>query len=64
MQDHALQVGDELVIGNHARLTILAVEEDEVVLGIITELKGARDPVDRQWRTPLVAVPVSLLSNN
>jgi sRNA-binding carbon storage regulator CsrA len=34
MQDHTLQVGEELVIQGHIRLTILAVDQDEVLLGI------------------------------
>jgi hypothetical protein len=55
MQDHALGVGDELVIAGHIRLTILAVEGDEVVLGITAEADGVRGPVARPW---LVAVPV------
>jgi hypothetical protein len=42
MQDHALRVGEELVIQGQARLTILAVEDNEVVLGI------ADDRVDQQ----------------
>ena len=37
MQNHALQVGEELVIPGHIRLTILAVEEDKIVLGITAE---------------------------
>ncbi len=34
MQEHALGVGDELVFEGGARLTILAVEAGEVLLGI------------------------------
>jgi len=37
MQDHVLRVGEELVISGHIRLTILAVEEGKVVLGITAE---------------------------
>jgi hypothetical protein len=55
MRDHALGVGDELVIQGHIRLTILAVEAGEVVLGITAEADGARGPVARPW---LAAVPV------
>jgi hypothetical protein len=40
MQDHALRVGEELVIQGHIRLTVLAVEEDKVVFGIIDEPNG------------------------
>ena len=57
MQDHALGVGDELVIQGHIRLTVLAVEGDEVVLGITDEADGVRGPVARPW---LAAVPVPL----
>ena len=32
MRDHALRVGEQLVIQGHARLTILAVEDNEVIL--------------------------------
>jgi hypothetical protein len=34
MQEHALGVGEELVIEVGIRLTLLAVEADEVLLGI------------------------------
>jgi hypothetical protein len=34
MPDYTLQVGDELVLGDDTRLTVLAVERDGVVLGI------------------------------
>ena len=34
MQEHALGVGEELVIEGGIRLTLLAVEADEVLLGI------------------------------
>ena len=57
MRDHALGVGDELVIQGHIRLTILAVESGEVVLGITAEADGVRGPVARPW---LAAVPVPL----
>ena len=64
MLDHALRVGDELVIQGYARLTILAVEEDDVVLGITTDPNGVPSPVDRQERPPLAAVPLPLLGDN
>jgi hypothetical protein len=59
MLDHTLCVGEELVIGGHSRLTILAVDRDEVVLGITAEPNGVQGPVIRQWRSRLVAVPAS-----
>jgi len=34
MQEHALGVGDDLVTEGGIRLTILAVEADEVLLGL------------------------------
>ena len=34
MQEHALGVGEELVIDGGIRLTLLAVEADEVLFGI------------------------------
>ena len=64
MLDHALRVGDELVIQGYARLTILAVEEDDVVLGITTDPNGVPSRVDRQERPPLAAAPLPLLSDN
>jgi hypothetical protein len=64
MQDHALRVGEELVIPGHIRLTILAVEEDKVVLGITAERNGVRGPVARPWRPRLAAVPVPLPNDN
>jgi hypothetical protein len=64
MQDHALRVGEELVIPGHVRLTILAVEEDEVVLGITAEPDGVPDPVARPWRPRLAAVPVPWPNDN
>ena len=64
MQDHALRVGEELVIQSHIRLTVLAVEEDEVVLGITAEPNGVRGPVAGQWRPRLTVVPVPLPNDN
>jgi hypothetical protein len=64
MQDQALRVGDELLIQGHVRLTILAVEGDEVVFGITAEPDGVRGPVARPRRRPLSAVPVPLPNDN
>jgi hypothetical protein len=63
MQDQALRVGEQLVIQDHICLTILAIEEDEVVLGIITEPNGVRVPVDRRWRPRLATEPVPVPSD-
>jgi hypothetical protein len=59
MQEHILGVGDELVIEGDIHLTILAVEADEVLLGIT-----APEPTDgaglepRQQRVPVTVRPV------
>jgi hypothetical protein len=60
MQEHALRVGDELVIQGHGRLTVLAVEGDEVVVGITGEANGVRGPAAGPWRPTLTAVPAPL----
>jgi hypothetical protein len=57
-------VGDELVIQDHIRLTILAVEEDEVSLGITAEPKSVPSPVARPCRLRPMAVPAPLPSDN
>jgi hypothetical protein len=55
MQEYALRVGEELVIHHHIRLSILAVEEDEVLLGITSDPNDERGSEVRQWRLRLVA---------
>jgi hypothetical protein len=63
MQEQALRVGEELVIEGHIRLTILAVEEGEVLLGLSAdESDGVRGPAARQGRPR--RVPVSGPSDN
>ena len=64
MQDHALRVGEELVIQGHVRLTILAVEQGRVVLGITAEPNGVRGPAARPWPPRLAAAPVPLPNDN
>lgn len=64
MQDHALQVGEELVIQGHVRLTILAVDGDEIILGITAEPNDVQGLVIRQLRRKLMAVPVPLSDDN
>jgi hypothetical protein len=64
MQDYALRVGEELVIQGHIRLTILAVEGDEVVLALTDEPNGVPGPLARQCRLRLRAVPLSLPNDN
>jgi hypothetical protein len=64
MQDYSLRVGEELVIQGHIRLTLLAVEGDEVVLAITDEPDGVRGLVARELRLRLRPVPVSLPNDN
>jgi len=64
MQDYALRVGEELLIHNHIRLSILAVEEDEVLLGIAAEPNDGGGAETRPWRLRLMAVPPQLAHDN
>lgn len=64
MQDHTLRLGEELVIQGHIRLTILAIDEDEVSLGITADSNGAQGPEIRQLSIRLMAVPLPLANNN
>jgi hypothetical protein len=64
MQHHALRVGEELVIPGHIRLTILAVDEDEVFLGITADPNGVPGSVAVPWRLRLMAVPLSPPNDN
>jgi hypothetical protein len=64
MQDHTLRVGEELVIQGHVRVTILAVDQDEVLLGITAEPNSVRGPVAGQQRDWLTAEPVPLANDN
>jgi hypothetical protein len=64
MQDHVLRVGEELVIPGHIHLTILAVEEGKVVLGITAEPNHVRGPVGRKRRPRLTAVPLPPPNDN
>ena len=64
MQDYSLRVGEELVIQDHIRLTILAVEEDEVSLGITAEPNSVPGPVARPCQLRPMAVPAPLPSDN
>ena len=65
MQEHLLEVGDELVIDGGIRLTILAVVTGEVILGITapqpSDVGGAEA---RQRRPRMTARPVLGASDN
>jgi hypothetical protein len=62
MGDHALRVGEELEIQGHIRLTVLAVEEDDVFLGITAEANEG--PEARPWRLRLMALPELFPNDN
>ena len=64
MQDHTLHVGEELVIGGHVHLTILAVEASKVVFGITAEPNSMRGSVARQRRDWLTLEPLLLANDN
>ena len=64
MQDHTLQVGEVLVIQGLVRLTILAVDQDEVLLGITADPNCVRGSVARQLRDWLTAESVLLSNDN
>ena len=65
MQEHVLEVGQELVIEGGIRLTLLAVEAGEVLLGVTAPQPGdGGDPVARQRRPRLAAVPLPVPSEN
>jgi hypothetical protein len=51
MQEHALGVGEELVIGGGIRLTVLAVEAGEVLLGLTFPEPGDEGGPDASDRT-------------
>ena len=51
MQEHVLGVGEELVIGGGIRLTVLAVEAGEVLLGLTFPEPGDVGGPDASYRT-------------
>ena len=51
MQEHALGVGDELVIEGSVRLTLLAVEAGEVLLGVTAPEPGDGGGPQAGYRT-------------
>ena len=65
MQDHALRVGEELVIDCGIRLAVLAVKEDRVVLGLTTpEPDGVMGQEFHQRRPRPMARPTPVPSEN
>jgi hypothetical protein len=64
MQEHALAVGEELVFGGGIRLTVLAVEAGEVLLGVTAPEPGdGARPGARQRRPPRTTRPALWTSN-
>ena len=55
MQEHVLKVGEELVIEGDIRLTLLAVEADEVLLGITAPEPGDGAGPEAGCRTSITA---------
>jgi sRNA-binding carbon storage regulator CsrA len=65
MQEHDLGVGDELVIEGGIRLTVLAVEAGEVLLGITApEPSDVAGQEARQQRPRMTVRSVPRPSNN
>jgi hypothetical protein len=67
MPDHVLVVGDTLVVAAAIRLTVLAVKEDQVLLGVRAPGLIAREgpPGVRRKRRPRpTATPTPLPSEN
>jgi hypothetical protein len=60
MQEYALRAGEELVIHSHISLSILAIEEDEVILGITADPNVERELEALQGRLRLVATAAPL----
>jgi hypothetical protein len=64
MQEYALSVGEELVIGGGIRLTVLAVEAGEVLLGLTAPEPGeGAVPEARQRRPPRATTPAPWTSD-
>jgi hypothetical protein len=67
MPDHVLVVGDTLVVAAAIRLTVLAVKEDQVLLGVTAPglIAGEGPPGVRRKRRPRrTATPAPLPSEN
>ena len=64
MGNYVLRADEELVIQDHIRLSILGVEEDEVILGITAEPNHERGAETLQWRIRQMAASASLVHDN
>ena len=58
MPEHALSIGEELVIGGGIRLTVLAVEAGEVLLGLTAPEPGDGRVPEARRRSPGTTRPV------
>jgi hypothetical protein len=54
MQDHVLQVGEELVIEGHICLTILGVEQGKVIFGITAKPNDVHPSLAGLCDTPVL----------
>ncbi len=65
MREHALGVGEEVLIGGGIRLTVLAVGAGEVLLGVTApDPSGAGRPEDGQRWPHMTTRPVLRASDN
>jgi len=67
MPDHVLVVGETLVVAAAIRLTVLAVKEDRVLLGVTAPgliVRGGPPGVRRKRRPRRTATPSPLPSEN
>jgi hypothetical protein len=67
MPDHVLVVGDTLVVAAAIRFTVLAVKEDQIILGVSApglSAGGGPPGVRRKRRPRLAATPTPPPSEN
>jgi hypothetical protein len=63
MPTHTLTAGEQIDLGAEVRLTVLAVTEDEVVLGLSRPL-GVDEPDLPGWEPPVQATLTALPGRN